>query len=49
MPSAPLAAPACPGGHGCPPPRRKKEEAAKRKEQAKILGKGRAKLTFSLG
>lgn len=29
--------------------RRKKEEAAKKKEQAKILGKGRAKLSFSFG
>lgn len=28
--------------------RKKKEEAAKKKEQKKILGKGRAKLSFSL-
>ena len=29
--------------------RKKKEEEAKKKEQAKILGKGRTKLSFSLG
>jgi hypothetical protein len=29
--------------------RKKKEEAAKKKEQKKILGKGRAKLSFSFG
>jgi hypothetical protein len=28
--------------------RKRKEEAAKKKEQKKILGKGRAKLSFSL-
>jgi hypothetical protein len=31
---------------GC---RKKKEEAVKKKEQKKILGKGRAKLSFSFG
>lgn len=29
--------------------RKRKEEAAKKKEQKKILGKGRAKLSFSFG
>jgi hypothetical protein len=29
--------------------RAKKQEEAKRKEQARILGKGRTKLSFSLG
>jgi hypothetical protein len=32
-----------------PTRRRKREEAAKKQEQAKILGKGRAKLSFSFG
>jgi hypothetical protein len=38
-----------PGVHAARPGRRKQEDEKKRKEQAKILGKGRQKLSFSLG